>query len=131
MEQNESVNPIYTRLTDIINTLGALRKTFSNSEKVKKIRRSLPKEWRPKKIAIKEANDTLFIDDLISSFISYEKDLTTEKYNEDEKKKSFSLKASRSKSDNESEIENEDMAMIAGKFKIIFKKSIERRKFKN
>ena len=77
MEQNESVNPIYTRLTDIINTLGALRKTFSNSEKVKKISRSLPKEQRPKKIAIEEDNDTLSIDDLISSFISYEKDLTT------------------------------------------------------
>ena len=131
MEQNESVNSIYTRFTDIINTLGALRKTFSNSEKVKKISRSLPKEWRPKKIAIEEAKDTLSIDYLISSFISYEKDLTTEKCNEDEKKNNISLKASRSKSDNESEIENEDMAMIAGKFKIIFKKSIERRKFKN
>ena len=77
MEQNESVNPIYTRFTNIINTLEALRKAFSNSEKVKKISRSLPKEQRPKKIPIEEANDILSIDDLISSFISYEKDLTT------------------------------------------------------
>ena len=44
MEQNKSVYSMYTRFTDIVNTLGALGKTFSNSEKVKKIIRSLPKE---------------------------------------------------------------------------------------
>ena len=43
MEQNESVRSMYTRFTDIVNTLGALRKTFSNSEKIKKIIRSLLK----------------------------------------------------------------------------------------
>ena len=57
MEQNESVYSIYTRFTDIVNTLGALGKTFSNSEKVKKIIRSLPKEWRPKRTVIEEAKD--------------------------------------------------------------------------
>ena len=46
MEQNENVYSMYTRFTDIVNTLGALGNTFSNSEKVKKIIRSLPKEWR-------------------------------------------------------------------------------------
>ena len=40
MEQNESVYFMYTRFTDIVNTLGTLGKTFSNSEKVKKIIRS-------------------------------------------------------------------------------------------
>ena len=42
MEQNESVYSMYTRVTDIVNTLRALGKTFSNSEKVKKIIKSLP-----------------------------------------------------------------------------------------
>ena len=44
MEQNESVYSMNSRFTDIVNTLGALGKNFSNSEKVKKIIRSLPKE---------------------------------------------------------------------------------------
>ena len=59
---------MYTRFTDIVNTLGAFGKTFSNSEKVKKIIRSIPKEWRPKRMAIEEAKslNTLLIDDLIS-----------------------------------------------------------------
>ena len=35
---------MYIRFTDIVNTLGALGKTFSNSEKVKEIIRSLGKE---------------------------------------------------------------------------------------
>ena len=52
MEQNENVYSMYTRFTDIVNTIGALGKTFSNSEKVKKIIRSLPEEWRPKRTAI-------------------------------------------------------------------------------
>ena len=44
MEQNKSVHSMYTRFTNIVNTLGALGKIFLNSEKVKKIIRSLPKE---------------------------------------------------------------------------------------
>ena len=52
MEQNKSVYSMYTRFTDIVNTLGALRKTFSNSEKVNKIIRLLIKKWRPKRTTI-------------------------------------------------------------------------------
>ena len=44
MEQNESMYCMYTTFTDIVNTLEALGKTFSNSKKVKKIIRSLPME---------------------------------------------------------------------------------------
>ena len=66
MKQNESVQFIYIRLTDIVNTLGALGETFSNNEKIKKIIRSLPKELRSKRNAIKETKDlnTLSINDL-------------------------------------------------------------------
>ena len=85
---------MYTRFTDIVNTLGALGKTFSNSEKVKKIIRSLFKEWRQKRTAIEEAKDLniLPIYDLIGSLISYEKDMAAERGNK-EKKKSIALKA--------------------------------------
>ena len=60
---------MYTRFTHIVNTLGALGTTFSNSEKVKKIIRALLKEWRPKRTAIEKAKilNTLPIDDLIDS----------------------------------------------------------------
>ncbi|KAH9697041.1 hypothetical protein KPL71_023435 [Citrus sinensis] len=132
MEQNESMYSMYTRFTDIVNTLGALGKTFSNSEKVKKIIRSLPKEWRPKMTAIEEAKDLniLPIDDLVGSLISYEEDLATEKGNE-EKKKSIVLKASKYESDEESELDEEEMDMLARKFRKFFKNPSERRKFRD
>ncbi|KAH9699241.1 hypothetical protein KPL71_024267 [Citrus sinensis] len=132
MEQNESVYSMYTRFTDIVNTLGALGNTFSNSEKVKKIIRSLLKEWRPKRIAIEEAKDLniLPIDDLIGSLISYEEDMATERGNE-ERKKSIAFKASKYESDEESELDEEEMDMLARKFRNFFKKSSERRKFRD
>ncbi|KAH9668399.1 hypothetical protein KPL70_021401 [Citrus sinensis] len=132
MEQNENVYSMYTRFTDIVNTLGALGKTFSNSEKVKKIIRPLPKEWRPKRTAIEEAKNlnTLPLDDLIGSLISYEEDLAAEKGDE-EKKKSIALKASKYESDGGSEPDDEELAMLARRFRKFFKKTGERRKFQN
>ena len=132
MEQNESAYSMYTRFTDIVNTLGALGKTFSNRENVKKIIRLLPKEWRPKRTAIEEAKDlnTLLIDDLIGSLISYEEDLAAERGDEDKKKKNITLRASKPKSDEENDFEDEEMAMMARKFKKFFKKSGEWKKFR-
>ncbi|KAH9657810.1 Integrase catalytic domain-containing protein [Citrus sinensis] len=132
MEQNESVYSMYTRFTDIVNTLGALGKTFSNSEKVKKIIRSLPKEWRQKRTAIEEAKDLniLPIDDLISSLISYEEDLAAERGNE-ERKKNIALKVTKYESDGKSEPDDEELAMLARRFRKFFKKTGDRRKFRN
>ncbi|KAH9669581.1 Integrase catalytic domain-containing protein [Citrus sinensis] len=132
MEQNESVYSMYTRFTDIVNTLGALGKTFSNSEKVKKIIRSLPKEWRSKRTAIEEAKDlnTLPLDDLIGCLISYEEDLAAEKEHE-ENKKSIALKSSKYESNGESEPDDEELAMLARRFRKFFKKTGERRNFRN
>ncbi|KAH9800792.1 hypothetical protein KPL71_000795 [Citrus sinensis] len=131
MEQNENVYSMYTRFTDIVNTLRALGKTFSNSEKVKKIIRSLPKEWRPKRTAIEEAKDlnVLPIDDLIGSLISYEEDLAAEKWHE-EKKKNIALKASKCESDEESKMDDEELAMLARRFRKFYKKNNEQRKFR-
>ncbi|KAH9697592.1 hypothetical protein KPL71_023665 [Citrus sinensis] len=131
MEQNENVYSMYTRFTNIVNTLGALGKTFSNSEKVKKIIRSLPKEWRQKMTAIEEAKDlnVLPIDDLIGSLISYEEDLAAEKGHE-EKKKNIALKASKRESDEESEMDDDELAVLARRFKKFYKKNNEQRKFR-
>ena len=116
-----------------VNTLGALEKTFSNCEKVKKIIRSLKKEWIPKRSTIEEAKklNTLFINDLIGSLISYEEDLVAEKGHEKKKKKSIVLKASKHESDKESELDDEEMAMITRRFRKFYKKTNERRKFRN
>ncbi|KAH9658003.1 hypothetical protein KPL70_023317 [Citrus sinensis] len=128
MKQNESVYSMYPRFTDIVNTLG---KTFSNSKKVKKIIRSLLKEWKPKRTAIEEAKDlnTLPLDDLIGSLISYEEDLVAEKGHE-EKKKIIALKASKYESDGESEPNDEELAMLARRFIKFFKKTGELRNFR-
>ncbi|KAH9704323.1 hypothetical protein KPL70_011410 [Citrus sinensis] len=132
MEQNESVYSMYTRFMDIVNTLGALGKTFSNSEKVKKIIRSLPKEWRLKRTAIEEVKDLniLPIDDLIGSLISYEEDLAAERGNE-ERKKNIALKVTKYESDGVSEPDDEELAMLARRFRKFFKKTSDRRKFRN
>ncbi|KAH9770422.1 hypothetical protein KPL71_012370 [Citrus sinensis] len=104
----------------------------TNQVKESKISRSLPKEWRPKRTAIEEAKDLniLPIDDLIGSLISYEKDLEAERGNE-EKKKNIALKASKHESDEESELDEEEMDMLARRFRKLFKKSSERRKFRD
>ena len=89
-------------------------------------------QWRPKRTAIGEAKNlnTLPLDDLFGSFISYEEDLAIEKWHE-EKKKSIALKASKYESDGESEPDDEELAMLARRFRKFFKKTGERRKFKN
>ena len=48
---------MFTRFTNIINSLKYLGKTFPNAENVRKILRSLPKSWEPKVIAIQEGMD--------------------------------------------------------------------------
>ena len=133
MEQNESVYSIYSRFTDIVNTLEAIGKIFSNSKKVKKIIRSLPIEWRPKRTAIEEAKylNILRIDDLIGFPISCEEDLTAENDNKEKRKKSIALKASKHASDEESELDDEDMAILSKRFKKFFKKVGERKRFRN
>ena len=71
------------------------------------------------------------IDDLIDSFIFYEKDLAAEAGDKVNKKKSIALNFSKFESDEESDFEDEKMAMMARKFSKCFKKSSDRRKFRN
>ena len=106
-------------------------KTFSNSETIKKIIRSLHKEWRPKRTALEEAKNlnTLPLDDLISSLISYEEDLAAEKGDE-EKKKSIAVKASKFESDEGSEPNDEELAILVRKFRKFFMKTGEQRRFR-
>ena len=87
---------------------------------------------RPKRTVIEEAKDlnTLPIDDLISSHISYEEDLAAEKGNKD-KNKSIAFKASKHESDEDNELDDEEMVMLAKRFRKFYNKTGEQRKFKN
>ena len=84
---------------------------------------------KTKRIVIKEAKNVLPIDDLIGSLISYEEDLAAEKGHE-EKKKNITLKASKCESDEESEMDDEELAMLARRFRKFYKKNNEQRKFR-
>ncbi|KAL5578208.1 hypothetical protein UlMin_019907 [Ulmus minor] len=83
MKHDESITQMYTRFTDIINDLSSLGKKYSMSEKVRKILRSLPKQWEAKVTAIQEAKNlsTLPLDELVGSLMTHE---TTMKQNSDD-----------------------------------------------
>ena len=74
MEPNESIKCMYTRFTDIINGLKSLGKSYTNSELVRKILRSLPRTWEAKVTAIQEARDlnTLPLEELLGSLMTHE-----------------------------------------------------------
>ena len=95
MKHDESIKQMHTRFTDIINDLSSLGKEYTTSEMVRKILRSLPKQWEAKVIAIQEAKDhsKLPLDELISSLMTHE--ITMNQNLEDvvktEKRKEFSF----------------------------------------
>ncbi|CAL9114858.1 unnamed protein product [Musa textilis] len=74
MQPSKTVGDMYTCFTDVVNSLRAFGKYFSNFELVNKILRSLSKNWDSKVIAIQEAKDLndLPIEELIGSLITYE-----------------------------------------------------------
>ncbi|KAL5556311.1 hypothetical protein UlMin_038547 [Ulmus minor] len=74
MKHDESITQMYTRFTDIINDLSSLGKEYLMSEKVRKILRSLPKQWEAKVTAIQEAKNlsTLPLDELVRSLMTHE-----------------------------------------------------------
>ncbi|KAL5540358.1 hypothetical protein UlMin_043027 [Ulmus minor] len=74
MKHDESITQMYTRFTNIINDLSSLGKEYSMSEKVRKILRSLPKQWEAKVTAIQEAKNlsNLPLDELVGSLMTHE-----------------------------------------------------------
>ncbi|KAI9181643.1 hypothetical protein LWI28_017061 [Acer negundo] len=89
MKSNETINETNTTFTDIINELHSYGKDFSSDELVRKMLRSLPKEWAPKVTAIEEAKDlkTLSLEELVGSLMTYELKLNDMKDEDKEKKK--------------------------------------------
>jgi hypothetical protein len=74
MKENENIESMFSRFKVLVAGLKVLKKSYTTSDHVKKILRSLPAKWRPKVTAIQEAKnlDTLSLEGLISSLMSRE-----------------------------------------------------------
>ncbi|XP_057996568.1 uncharacterized protein LOC131175895 [Hevea brasiliensis] len=57
MKTDETISEMYDRFVEIKGGIKSLGKTFTNEELVKKILRSLPKEWLPKVTLLKDSKD--------------------------------------------------------------------------
>ncbi|XP_021690489.2 uncharacterized protein LOC110672113 [Hevea brasiliensis] len=80
MKSDETISQMYDRFMEIISGIKSLGKTFTNKELVKKILRSLPKEWLPKVTSLKDAKDLskVQLDELLGNPIDYELTLKRE-----------------------------------------------------
>ena len=74
MAESETINQMYSRFTNIINSLKALGKTYTQPELIRKILRSLPATWIHKVSAIEESKDLdrYEIEELIGSLMTHE-----------------------------------------------------------
>ncbi|GKV50243.1 hypothetical protein SLEP1_g56955 [Rubroshorea leprosula] len=101
MKPEESIQDMYTILNDIVINLKALGKVYPFQEVVRKVLRSLPKNWEAKKTTIEESKDlnTLKLEDLIGKLMTYEIEVQVDGGVEvvEKKKKDVAFKASNQK----------------------------------
>ncbi|CAL9126954.1 unnamed protein product [Musa textilis] len=73
IKPSKIIGDMYIHFTNIVNSLKALGKSFSNLELTNKILRSLSKSWDPKVIIIQETKDLNYflIEELIGSLMIY------------------------------------------------------------
>ncbi|XP_058009141.1 uncharacterized protein LOC131183130 [Hevea brasiliensis] len=139
MRPGESIADMSTRFTDLVNLLKALGKKFEEAELVKKILRSLPKSWEAKTTVIQDTKDfkTFTYDELIGSLIAHEmvykkdeveyeqkkkKSIALKSNKDEDKKKGVAFKADSSDNSSVSSDDEDEMAVLARKFKRAFKK---------
>jgi len=93
MKDSETVEEMIVRFQTIMNSLKAHGKEYDEEEKVRKIVKSLPADWKAKKVAIEEAKDldNLKVDELLGSLRLYELELEEE--DPKRKNKMIALKA--------------------------------------
>ncbi|XVF14914.1 hypothetical protein REPUB_Repub09cG0102200 [Reevesia pubescens] len=126
MQPGEDMAAMFDRFTNIANKLKQLGKEILENKLVKKLLRSLPKSWKPKVIAIKEAKNlnTISLDEVCGSLLTHEQkmkeDEEEEKKENAAKKKSIALKVS-SFEDNLIQLsdiseDDEELALAARRF---------------
>ena len=74
MRDFESIIEMFSRFMVIVNELQALRKTYTEKEKVMKISKSLSKKWELKVTTIQEVKDLtkLPLEEFIGSLMTHE-----------------------------------------------------------
>ncbi|KAK2435510.1 gag-protease polyprotein [Trifolium repens] len=80
MKDDENIESMYSRFKILVAGLQVLKRSYTTSDHVRKILRSLPSRWRPKVTAIQEAKDLdkLGLEELISSLMSHEIELSSD-----------------------------------------------------
>ncbi|KAK2359506.1 putative mitochondrial protein [Trifolium repens] len=80
MKDDENIESMYSRFKILVAGLQVLKRSYTTSDHVRKILRSLPSRWRPKVTAIQEAKDLdkLGLKELISSLMSHEMELSSD-----------------------------------------------------
>ena len=128
MEHDESITEMFTHFTDIINGLKSLGKSYSNSDLVRKILRSLPRTWEAKVTAIQEAKylNILPLEELLGSLMTYELSMKQHQEEDVKKKRIIALKSTaqpdEESDDTENEKQDEEMTLITRRFKKFLKK---------
>ncbi|XP_058002282.1 uncharacterized protein LOC131179452 [Hevea brasiliensis] len=137
MKSDEIISEMYDRFVEIIGRIKSLGKTSTNEELVKKILRSLPKEWLPKVTSLKDSKDLskVQLDELLGNLIDYKMTLKREQVEEPNKaKKTIGFKvSSKNSSDEDDEFHEEELALMTRRIrKMLFqnKKFIPKRNFK-
>src|ERR1044072_798017 len=136
MEEEESVETMFSRFQMLVAGLRALNKGYSTADHVKKIIRSLPAKWRPMVTALKMAKDLnkIILEELISSLRSHEIELLADE--PQRKFKSVALKSSSRKAkalqagdeseDSEESLEDE-LSLISRRINRLWKHRQDRR----
>ncbi|VFQ70089.1 unnamed protein product [Cuscuta campestris] len=122
MKENEKIEEMFERFSNIINPLNLLGKTYTDRELVRKVLRSLSPKWRSKVDAIEEGRDfqTTTYDALRGNLITYE---TTQisKVVEERNKRSIALPATTSThkniDDEDDDSDDTDLGLFVRKFK--------------
>ncbi|KAK2373437.1 gag-protease polyprotein [Trifolium repens] len=98
MKDDENIETIFSRFKILVSGLQVLKKSYTASDHLKKILRSLPPKWRPKVTAFQEAKDldNVTLEDLISSLRSHELELMSDE--PVRKSKSLALSSTKSSS---------------------------------
>ncbi|GKV46223.1 hypothetical protein SLEP1_g53222 [Rubroshorea leprosula] len=136
MKPEESIQDMYTRLNDIVTNLKALGKVYLSQEVVRKVLRSLPKNWEAKLTTIEESKDlnTLKLEDLIGKLMTYEIEVQVDGGVEvvEKKKKNVAFKASNQKEESEDDASNDESSneeditkLISKEVKRFMKKNIK------
>ena len=111
MKESESITSMLDRFTEITNGLASFGKPILESDRVKKILRSLPKEWDATVTAIMESKDLnrLEFSALVGSLLNYEIVLKSRNLKNKPKEKAQGIAFKVSRDENEHDRRRKDL----------------------